>query len=267
MPGRASSSGAAAAAGAGAGAEAGAAPVPVAARVRAVAFYAWTLAVAVPIFAVMLAVFLIVVLSDNVRRLACHLINKVWAEAAGFPFYGVEVEGLENLPPAEEAAVYVANHASFLDIFALFHLGRPFKFVSKTSNFLIPIIGWAMYLTGHIKLNRMDRRSQMRVLKDCILKLGEGASVLFFPEGTRTSTGKMGDFKKGAFSVAVKAGAPVVPVTLVGTGALLPNGREGELYPGKLKLVVHPKVQSEDAEELAAAARASIASALPAGTY
>ena len=91
--------------------------------------------------------------------------------------------------------------------------------------------------------------------------------MLFFPEGTRTSTGKMGDFKKGAFSVAVKAGAPVVPVTLVGTGALLPNGREGELYPGKLKLVVHPKVQSEDAEELAAAARASIASALPAGTY
>ena len=154
----------------------------------------------------------------------------MWAEAAGFPFYGVEVEGLEHLPPAEEAAVYVANHASFLDIFALFHLGRPFKFVSKTSNFLIPIIGWAMYLTGHIKLDRMDRRSQMRVLKDCIRKLGEGASVLFFPEGTRTSTGKMGDFKKGAFSVAVKAGAPVVPVTLVGTGALLPNGREGELY-------------------------------------
>ena len=82
--------------------------------------------------------------------------------------------------------MYVANHQSYLDIYSLFHLRRPFKvrawragttghglrphshaaaaspqFISKTSNFLIPIIGWSMYLTGHVPLKRMDRRSQM----------------------------------------------------------------------------------------------------------
>jgi 1-acyl-sn-glycerol-3-phosphate acyltransferase len=101
------------------------------------------------------------------------------------------VRGVENLPKDTEAAVYVANHQSYLDIYSLFHLRRPFKararmraaacdaplpsaltphpaawhrppqFISKTSNFLIPIIGWSMYLTGHVPLKRMDRRSQM----------------------------------------------------------------------------------------------------------
>jgi 1-acyl-sn-glycerol-3-phosphate acyltransferase len=76
-------------------------------------------------------------------------------------FYKTEIEGLENLPRADEGAVYVANHQSFLDIYTLFQLGRPFKFISKTSNFLIPLIGWSMYLTGHIPLKRMDKKSQL----------------------------------------------------------------------------------------------------------
>ena len=73
----------------------------------------------------------------------------------------VEIIGAENLPPADQACVYVANHQSFLDIYTLFHLHRPFKFISKVSNFLIPCIGWSMYLTGHVPLQRLDRRSQM----------------------------------------------------------------------------------------------------------
>ena len=61
--------------------------------------------------------------------------------------------------------MYVANHASYLDIYSLFHLRRPFKFISKVSNFIIPIIGWSMYMTGHIALKRTDRKSQMKTLK------------------------------------------------------------------------------------------------------
>jgi len=67
-------------------------------------------------------------------------------------------------------------------------------------------------------LNRIDRRSQLKCLQSCIEMLSKGASVLFFPEGTRSKDKVMADFKKGAFSVAVKAGAPVVPITLIGTG-------------------------------------------------
>jgi 1-acyl-sn-glycerol-3-phosphate acyltransferase len=74
------------------------------------------------------------------------------------------------------------------DIYSLFHLNRPFKFISKTSNFLIPIIGWSMFLTGHVRLNRVDRRSQLECLKACGELLKRNAPVLFFPEGTRSKT-------------------------------------------------------------------------------
>lgn len=90
--------------------------------------------------------------------------------------------------------MYVANHQSYLDIYSLFHLRRPFKarlrtarrhrhsrgaqFISKTSNFLIPIIGWSMYLTGHVPLSRMDRRSQMaRPGRSASLPLAHAASA------------------------------------------------------------------------------------------
>ena len=63
------------------------------------------------------------------------------------------------------------------DIYTLFHLNRDFKFISKTSNFLIPIIGWSMYLTGHVMINRVDRRSQLKCLSDCAALLAVGAAV------------------------------------------------------------------------------------------
>lgn len=132
----------------------------------------------------------------------------------------MQVVNAHNIPPVEQPAVYVANHLSFLDIFSLFHLARPFKFISKTSNFFIPIIGWSMFLTGHIMINRTDKKSQIACLKQCGVVLAEGASVLFFPEGTRSDDGRMHGFKKGAFSVAAKAKVPVVPVTLVNTGTI-----------------------------------------------
>ena len=74
----------------------------------------------------------------------------------------------------------------------------------------------------------------------------------------------MGEFKKGAFSVAAKARVPVVPVSLVGTGALMPNGREGAMYPGGVTVVIHPPLApSRDAEALMNDARAAIEGALP----
>jgi 1-acyl-sn-glycerol-3-phosphate acyltransferase len=120
---------------------------------------------------------------------------QVWATLTTIFFYKTKIVGWENLPGPDEGAVYVANHQSFLDIYTLFQLGRPFKFISKTSNFLIPIIGWSMYLTGHVPLKRMDKRSQMECLKTCLELVKQGVSVLFFPEGTRSVDGKMAAFK------------------------------------------------------------------------
>lgn len=236
------------------------------ARVRAIMFFSWSMLLALPLFVSMLCLAPFVMLFDKSRRLGQHFVNNLWAKASTSPFYGVEVVGRENLPPPEKAVVYVANHQSFLDIYSLFHLNRPFKFISKTSNFLIPIVGWSMFLTGHVMINRVDRRSQLECLKQCITLLGLSAPVLFFPEGTRSKDLKLAGFKKGAFSVAQKAGVEVVPITLVGTGNLMPTGKESRLYPGGVRIVVHPPIASKgkSADEVCALARKAVASALPA---
>lgn len=97
-------------------------------------------------------------------------------------------------------------------------------------------------------LNRMDRRSQLQCLKDCQNVISKGGSVLFFPEGTRSDNNEVQTFKKGAFSVAVNTGAPLVPITLTGTGHLMQKSRELELYSGGVKIKVHPMIQTQGAE-------------------
>ncbi len=129
----------------------------------------------------------------------------------------------------------------------MYHLHRSLKYISKLSNFLIPIIGWSMFLTGHVPLRRMDRKSQLQCLKRCMDLLRTGSSLIFFPEGTRSKTGEMASFKKGAFSVASKVDARVVPVTLLGAGELMRSGREGQLYAGGIKVVVHEPIECADA--------------------
>ena len=218
---------------------------------RCVAFTCWTFALAVPLFATMCLMFPLCYAFDRTRRYALSFVNDLWAICSTTPFVNITVEGREHLPRQDEAAVYVANHQSFMDIFSLFHLRRPFKFISKTSNFIIPIIGWSMFLTGHVPLKRTDRRSQMETLKICRETLRKNGSVLFFPEGTRSVDGTMADFKKGAFSVAAKEKVPVVPITLVNTGGVMRNGKEWMMRGGDIKVVVHPRIApSENADDL-----------------
>ncbi|KAK8444818.1 hypothetical protein SEVIR_9G204601v4 [Setaria viridis] len=210
----------------------------------------------------MVVVHPLVLLFDRYRRRAQHYIAKIWATLTISMFYKLEVEGMENLPPNNSPAVYVANHQSFLDIYTLLTLGRCFKFISKTSIFMFPIIGWAMYLLGVIPLRRMDSRSQLDCLKRCVDLVGKGASVFFFPEGTRSRDGKLGAFKRGAFSVATKTGAPVIPITLIGTGKLMPSGMEGILNSGSVKVIIHRPIQGKNAETLCSEARNVIADTL-----
>ncbi|XP_047308226.1 1-acyl-sn-glycerol-3-phosphate acyltransferase LPAT1, chloroplastic [Impatiens glandulifera] len=203
-----------------------------------------------------------VLLLDKYRRRTHHFIAKLWAFATIVPFFKIEYEGLENLPPPETSAVYVANHQSFLDIYALLTLGISFKFISKTSIFLYPVIGWAMFFMGVIPLKRMDTRSQLDCFKRCMDLVKKGASVIFFPEGTRSKDGKLGDFKKGAFSIATKTGVAIVPITIVGTGNIMPSGKESLINPGYVKVIIHKPIQGTDSQSLCNEARNAIASGL-----
>lgn len=129
--------------------------------VRGICFYAVTAFAAIILFVPMLLQHPFVLIFDRYRRKAQYLVAKAWASLSVAPFAKIEYEGLENFPPTDTPAIYVSNHQSFLDIYTLLTLGRSFKFISKTSVFLYPIIGWAMFLLGAIPLKRSDSRSQL----------------------------------------------------------------------------------------------------------
>ncbi|EPS57682.1 hypothetical protein M569_17135, partial [Genlisea aurea] len=224
-------------------------------KIRGLLFYAVTACSAVLLIIPMILQHPFVLIFDRYRRKAQFLIAGIWASLTLFPFVKIEYEGLENLPSPDTPAVYVSNHQSFLDIYTLLTLRRSFKFISKTSIFLYPIIGWAMSLLGMIPLKRMDSRSQLDCLKQCIALISKGASVFFFPEGTRSKDGKVAAFKKGAFSVAAKTGAPIVPITVIGTGKIMPSGYETVLNPGSVRVVVHPTMSGTNADDLCNEAR------------
>ncbi|TYJ32741.1 hypothetical protein E1A91_A05G056500v1 [Gossypium mustelinum] len=232
--------------------------VKLSSKVRGVCFYAVTAIAAISLIGFMIVAHPFVLLFDRYRRKAQHFVAKLWAAATVAPFFKIEYEGLENLPSHDAPAVYVSNHQSFLDIYTLLTLGRSFKFISKTAIFLFPIIGWAMSMMGTIPLKRMDSRSQLECLKRCMDLIGNGASVFFFPEGTRSKDGKLGDFKKGAFSVAAKTRVPVVPITLIGTGGIMPAGMEGVVNSGSVKVIIHKPIKETDPEILRQIARNTI---------
>ncbi|KAL8037340.1 hypothetical protein ABFX02_11G033000 [Erythranthe guttata] len=231
-------------------------------KVRGILFYAVTICAAIVLFVPMLLQHPFVLVFDRYRRKSHYLIAKLWASLTVAPLVKIEYVGLDNFPSADTPAIYVSNHQSFLDIYTLLTLGRSFKFISKTSIFLYPIIGWAMFLLGAIPLKRLDSRSQLVCLKQCMALVKKGASVFFFPEGTRSKDGKLGPFKKGAFTVATKTGVPVIPITLIGTGDIMPVGMEGTLNPGSVKVIIHPPIVGDNSDALCTEARNIIAQGL-----
>ncbi len=117
--------------------------------------------------------------------------------------------------------VAVANHESFVDILLISHLPFEMKWMSKSEFFKIPFVGWAMWLAGDIRLERGDKKSGVRALQECRDRLDKRVSVMIFPEGTRSFTGELGEFKDGAFKIAIQAGAPILPLAVLGSRTAL----------------------------------------------
>mmetsp|Transcript_71664 Transcript_71664/g.167822 ORF Transcript_71664/g.167822 Transcript_71664/m.167822 type:complete len:325 (+) Transcript_71664:26-1000(+) len=207
---------------------------------------------------------------DPVARKYVDRVISAWSQMTTWPFFSVKVKGRENLLPKDQAVVYVANHQSFMDILSCYHLFRSFKWVSKASILKIPVVGWAMKRTGTITIEREDRRSQMAAFRQCVSTLQEGASIFIFPEGTRSPDGALLEFKKGPVSMAKRAKVPIVPVTILGTGRLMPSKKEFFLYHNRagVEVIVHPAVSAEAVQEtpdkeLLLNLRNTIESALP----
>jgi 1-acyl-sn-glycerol-3-phosphate acyltransferase len=136
----------------------------------------------------------------------------------------VHTVGLENLPQAG-GGVLAPNHESMLDIPLLCSLGHPLCWLSKEEVGKLPFIGWSMKAMGCYFVKRNRSGHDINVMKDVEDGLKRGASIVIFPEGTRTRTGKLLPFKKGAFKTAQNSGVPIIPIAITGTYQIAPPGQ------------------------------------------
>jgi 1-acyl-sn-glycerol-3-phosphate acyltransferase len=128
----------------------------------------------------------------------------------------VRVAGTEHVP-ADRAAVYCANHQSNIDPPVLFDVLHPrMHIVYKAEINAIPLLARAFRMGGFVPIDRRNKEAAMRSIEQGAAAIRAGSSFLIFPEGTRSRTPELLPFKKGGFIMAIKAGAPIVPVAIQG---------------------------------------------------
>lgn len=191
-----------------------------------------------------------------------------WARAIlGTAGATVELIGAERLPAGP--VVIMANHVSYLDVPALFDkLPYELRFVAKKELQYVPFFGWATKALGHIFIDRGNSRQARASLDRGAAEIRAGASVVIFPEGTRSNDGRLLPFKKGGFVLAIKSGVPIVPVAICGVRDVLPKGATFA-EPGVIRLRVQPPIDTrgytlETKETLMADVRAAIDAGLAA---
>ncbi|MEZ4743977.1 MAG: lysophospholipid acyltransferase family protein [Bdellovibrionota bacterium] len=174
---------------------------------------------------------------ENLSK-APHEVATQWARSIMFltPGWRIEVTGSEHLPPDGKAVVIVANHESATDILAMYYLGIQFRWLAKKEVFELPLIGKAMSLAGYVPIDRKDPDSHKEALAKSAEWLSKGIPMFFFPEGTRSDTGKVKKFKRGAFRLANENDVEVLPVCIKGAGRLL---KKGTVFPCTAVVFVH----------------------------
>src|SRR5215467_4084996 len=154
---------------------------------------------------------------------AAHQVARFWGKTLlAVSFIRVRSEGLEKLDPAG-SYVFVANHASYMDIPALLSiLPQQYRFFAKSGLYRIPFLGWHLRWAGHLPVDRSNARNSLKSMSAGAQAIRDrGISVLLFPEGGRSPKG-LREFREGAAYIAIKAAVPVVPVAIVGMRELLP---------------------------------------------
>jgi len=157
----------------------------------------------------------------------------------------VVVSGKKNINK-KQSYIVVANHQSQYDIFVIYGwLPVDFKWVMKKQLRSIPFLGYACYKIGHIYIDRSNPMAAIDSINSAKEKIKEGTSIMFFPEGHRSENGNLQEFKKGAFKFAIDMQLPVLPVTIIGTGEILPSNTT-KLFPGHAKLIINEPINIEN---------------------
>jgi 1-acyl-sn-glycerol-3-phosphate acyltransferase len=174
----------------------------------------------------------------------------------------VQVDGLERLDPTR-SYVFAANHQSIYDIPILFAtLPFQLRIIAKESLGRIPFMGWHLRRTGHVLVDRSKAGAVVVRMMQRLVKAGH--SLIVFPEGTRSTDGTVGRLKGGSFVVALQAGLPVVPISVIGSRHVMFRG-ELMVHPGRVAVVVHEPIETTNvprdaAREFASTVRDVVAS-------
>jgi len=169
------------------------------------------------------------------------------------------VHGQENVD-AKRPTIYVSNHQSTLDIPAHFvTVPVAFRYVAKSQLGWVPFIGWYLWLAGHIFVDRSNRQAAITSLQRAGRKIRGGTSIFLYPEGTRSPDGRILPFKKGPFALALEARVPICPVTIEGTGSIMPKN-SWNIVPGPVHVKIGKPIDTtpfaaSDREGLARAVR------------
>jgi 1-acyl-sn-glycerol-3-phosphate acyltransferase len=178
----------------------------------------------------------------------------------------VEVEGLEHIRPGSNY-VFAANHVSYMDTpVVLAHIPKEFLFLAKSQLFKIPFLGWHLHRAGHVSVPLEDARAALKTLAKAADLIRKGRSTLVFPEGGRSESGELREFKDGAAFIAIRAQVPIVPLALIGMRAILPM-HTLRFRRGTVKVRIGQPISTEgmtlkDREELTAEVRARVAEML-----
>lgn len=194
--------------------------------------------------------------------------GKIWSKLVCYVlFLPIKVKR-NKLVEKNKSYIFVANHQGAFDIFLIYgFLGRNFKWMMKKSLRSIPFVGKACQSAGHIFVDKSGPKKIQETIEQARHTLKDGTSLVVFPEGRRTFTGKMGPFKKGAFQLADDLQLPVVPLTIDGSFDVLP--RTGKFVNWhRMTLTMHDPIYPkghgpEDIKEITEEAYAAVQSQLP----
>jgi len=172
-----------------------------------------------------------------------HKVANLWAKILLFICdTKVKVIGEENLLRGKPQ-IFMANHQSDFDILiALAYIPVQFRWIAKKELFNIPFFGAAMRSAGYIEIDRHNQEKALQSFDEAALRIRKGKSIMTFPEGARSRDGEIKTFKQGAFHLAIKSGVPIVPVSIVGSGQIMPK-RSVKIKSGQIKLVIGEPIE------------------------
>ena len=161
------------------------------------------------------------------------------------PFWHLNISGLENIDKTK-TYVIVSNHQSMADIIVMYKTRMQFKWVTRAGLHKVPVIGGFLFLGRHIMLSKCRFGNIKKFYREATDCLQNGMSLFFFPAGTRSQTGSIGEFQNGAFKMAIKEKKPILPIFIDGTGGVLRKGSWIFNAKASVQLAILPSIDTAD---------------------